>query len=134
MSDLYYTPEISDLFVGYEGEITDCCEEKWRKLTISKNYLRKAISIIENHFPKRIRTPYLTKEQIEKEGWKEIHYREYIREVGNRTIHFSNGQKESEEDTEYVSIIKMHNSTSTLFEGECPSINEFRKICKWLGI
>jgi hypothetical protein len=139
----YYTPEIEDLFVGYECELSTM--SGWRTGTYPEIFkLNKELdeygddesvySILMKTTHARMRTPFLSKEDVEKEGWRQIHWREYIKEFEGRTIHFSNGQKESEDDEEYLSVFGVHNKSKILFEGKCPSINEFRKICKLLGI
>lgn len=137
----YYTPDISDLFVGYECEfLEDPSQEKWTP------FVFKNISSEPEHgwsiTMSSVRTPYLTKEQIEKEGWEETE-NNYVRVWGgysfkkrNMSLRFS--------PTEGLLIINIDFSRETthpmgypddsMFKGKCPSINEFRKICKLLGI
>lgn len=125
----YFQPDITDLRVGYE------CEVKWHTYGDGINwrsYIVKAgDSILTTD---NVRVPYLTKEQIEAEGWRSIHWREYLWEKGNKIIHFFNGQKEDVDDSTYLSTFTIHNSSKVLFEGECRCINDFRQIMKFLCI
>lgn len=143
MENKYYTPDISDLFVGYECELED---PTWRPILVSKHYLPRAITKLANRL---IRTSYLTKEQIGKEGWE-------IKDVFNDEMTHTypcSFRAEKKIDDICVYRIKWTNEfsgrilkigahltlptlekTLILFIGKCPSINEFRKICKLLGI
>ena len=158
--DKYYTPELEDLFIGYELETLtkSCfkdeksatgfiCESRWVKNKVN-NLPLNAVNF-EN---KEIKTPYLTKEQIEAEGWlfnylgkddwfkgsvpllpyNEIDYPfELWFKLDNYWLGFyKNIHKivilEKGEDYPGGQIIR--------FNGKCPSINEFRKIIKLLEI
>lgn len=61
----YFTPEISDIHIGYECEWVDSRGD-WMPLRVLNT------QDIIDAFNDKLRTPYLTKEQIEKEGW-EVH-------------------------------------------------------------
>ena len=149
MDNKYYTPAIEDLYVGYECEIRPSSESElpWVSYTISADNTPKGYFKYG-----KIRTPYLTKEQVEAEGWEmyarsadlwfefkespvihtnlqEFHGYKPFNLFLNYGLHdqklqvrcdFSGGLDFSESDT--------------LFEGYCPSINEFRKIIKWLRL
>lgn len=137
----YFQPDISDIRVGYECEcLWQRPEPKtWDKIEVTETdteeYLKLSVEeVIRRVKSNEIRVPYLTKEQIEAEGWRCIHWREYLWEKGNKTIHFFNGQKEDNDDSTYLSIFTIHNSSKVLFEGECKDINIFRYICKLLNI
>lgn len=148
MENKYYTPNIEDFYVGYECEIknsSDPISFEWEWVKFKDNFdfdMGKIgndndydFAYLRNDLKDgNIRTPYLTREQIEAEGWKKIHYREYIKDLEDITIHFFNGNKEEEHDEKYLSTFSIHNKYYNLFEGDCPSINEFRKICKLLNI
>ena len=84
--ELYYIPEIEDIRVGYEFELIDYASNnynqdksacKWNKLVLKKEHLFSSYdgsSFLETcvsclNFGD-LRVPYLTKEQIENEGWK----------------------------------------------------------------
>jgi hypothetical protein len=58
-NDKYFTPDIEDLRVGYE------CDLLGSKIVIEDRH------DLDLSFDHPLRTPYLTKEQIEAEGWKE---------------------------------------------------------------
>lgn len=143
MQNNYFTPKIEDIRIGYEWEWNLGTDDKprWQKYIMSD----KLIPADKNPNPdweiiryfldsNRIRVSYLTKDQIEAEGWRCIHWREYLWEKGDRIIHFSNGQKEDEYDTKYLSVFKIHNSSNILFKGQCKDLNTFRYICKLLNI
>jgi hypothetical protein len=170
----YYTPDISDLFVGYECEriLPDfsryfdiflpegASKEEYDKAWDDVFYLTDKVKtepyiiranqekgmgpdIREDWGPRgRFRTPYLTKEQIEKEGWEQYSHltamdnpfdityvlkkNEYTcRFSWDRQIAFFQPAKEGEEWWEGRMIF---------LSKDCLSINEFRKICKLLGI
>lgn len=120
----YYIPDISDLFVGYECEfLEDPSIEKWIPWRF-KNIFEGA-SLIS------IRTPYLTYEQIEKEGWTtteedgDSYTRKGLYEVSTITL---------DQDGKITIFLVMVRDGKSVYTGQCPSVNEFRKICKLLGI
>jgi len=65
----YYVPDIEDIRVGYECEanlrLVGSSQDEWRT-TIMKGIGQ---DVIHYHSQGVYRTPYLTKEQIEGEGW-----------------------------------------------------------------
>lgn len=146
MENNYYTPELSDLFVGYECETAPKPSLILGELLYTPYVITGEYSM-ENHFKYGIiRTPYLTKEQIEAEGWKFLHI--------SQDLWF---EKEGDFDFDnfYTSKLTMHYGAKShigysdlrltitaddrgleykLFEGMCPSINEFRKITKLIRI
>lgn len=127
----YFQPDITDLKVGYE------CEVKWHTYGDGINwrsYIVKAgDSILTTD---NVRVPYLTKEQIEAEGW-EITSREVKKPPYK--VDWINAQK-----GQYVLWINLalHDSMHmgiadkiyTVFRGQCKDINTFRYICKLLNI
>lgn len=136
----YFTPDIEDIHVGYELE--------WKCLTRKQDWEKTVcdvdlMSIIydqfehadeEEPFEEQFRVPYLTKEQIEAEGWKH---------TGGKLISGANQLYEKKEKYSPVIIystdnrkIKIEDSEgNTLLETvECKDINTFRKIIKLLGI
>jgi len=152
MDSKYFTPKLEDFIYGYEYEqnflryipkeqlikmdypqpVADwVLEDNWVKETFLSDGSPTLASNLERGL---IRVPYLTKEDIIAEGWRCIHWREYLWEKENRIIHFFNGQKEDEDDTTYLSIFKIHNSDKILFEGECKDKSAFRYICRLLNI
>lgn len=156
-TEKYYTPAIEDMHAGYE------CEEQiypeydkpfWKPLIIGNEYNptdsfreRKTIKL---PFPEFIRTPYLTKEQLIKDGWKYSASMLY----GNVTDGDIEGMFEKGNIMCIVNY-KLHKITLFIidpskrmdeaiiwgvqpehfrFTCNCPSINEFRQICKLLNI
>lgn len=135
MENKYFTPDIEDFHVGYEYEYEDIIPSG------SSDYFKGVItkpSEIENLFQgfetgMRVRVPYLTKEQIEAEGWEQderyndekhfyknnIYLRLYIGYHYNKIIAYT---------------ISIFNEDGILFKGNCKDINTFRKICKLLEI
>ena len=136
----YYTPDIEDIRIGYECQIR-APKHKGQKFIIDEDQMQYAAMCIK---AKILFTSYLTKEQIEAEGW--IFKREY-----NNILNFetSNIWDESIKGgfLEYDTITKNLKITtkdggynqdgpncSVKYNGKCPSINEFRYICKLLKI
>lgn len=145
----YYTPDIEDLFVGYE------CEMDWASMAGGRfNWLRTTIGvqdlggILSFINCKTIRTPYLTKEDIEKEGWIDeglsvINVKGGVENPwsfrkGNYIAAFWEDAKKLAIIVRDPSLIEEGKGFPTYpmhtFVGDCKSINEFRKITKWLNI
>lgn len=91
----------------------------------------------------RLRTPFLTKEQIEAEGWKCSGGHDKVNRVDFEKdekwlilIWFDKQKLEIWfKDRKAIKLnLLAFNNTVKRYEGECKSINEFRKICKWIGI
>ena len=154
MENKYYTPTIEDIYSGYEYERKKY--GKWEKVTEFSNDYEyddnphyEIMKDIENG---NIRVPFLTKEQIEEEGWKFNYLGKNDWFKGNipilpynevdypfelwfkldkywlgfyKSIHKIVILEKSEEYPEGESV---------LFKGTIPSINEFRYISKLLGI
>ena len=135
----YYTPDLEDLFIGYECEVKQHgkSNEDWHKHTI---YAENIYDVESNYID--VRTPYLSKEDIEKEGFKKV--KENEREIFELIV-----PQEGFNEWKYVKVyledgykIKITetfesswaNFTNTVFHGECKSVNELRKIKKWLKI
>lgn len=153
--DKYYTPAIEDLFVGYEGEINwnRGYDDIWVPFKIKvqdensayTSELSEIINAVHDGMSE-IRTPFLTKEQIEQEGWAYSHV--LIEDTSGEDIHTLGWDKYESDgvwytlvDTEtgikiwkkwYVNQIGQ--AWKVVYDGQCKSINEFRKITKWLGI
>ena len=132
MENNYFTPSIEDIRVGYECEICPNLgyENVWIP-TVGRCEQNSAKDcnldeltydcLIDGHIG--IRVPYLTKEQIEAEGWK--------------TISDSQFQKDSvwfSFQSDLKKVMFWEPAGEILFHGECKDINTFRYICKLLGI
>lgn len=138
----YYTPNVEDLHIGYEYEQFSHLRGTWDKKVLDYNEFISILDEERNDWCEHhIRTPFLNREQIEKEGWE---IKEgYLSSPPHNCV-FTKGNmmgailvddrlvlafKDITEDkyTEYM-------SQGQIFLGKCPSINEFRKIIKLLEI
>lgn len=145
----YYYPAISELFVGYECEIGHNLlsgNPHWEKSVIEKEEIETEageyyeLVNLKNTF----RTAYLTKEQIEAEGWV------YDGTYGEKQTYKIGDMWENDGKGGFLNydpinhILKITTTdkgfnqegpnSSIKFKGECKSINEFRKIIQWIGI
>ena len=154
MENKYYTPAIEDLRVGYECECLWVRPEPktWDKIEVTETdteeYLKLSVQeVIRRVKTGEIRTPYLTKEQIEAEGWV-FKTTNRIRSWYEKPDLFIDAPHspshqilaaELIHDSEYNTIqirvqLRSDFEYHTFYEGNCPSINEFRTITKLLGI
>lgn len=134
----YYTPAIEDIHVGYECETRQESGE-WKKLTVTTS-----IGFHKWQLP-TLRTPYLTKEQIEAEGWifeppvdgiKLASRPDFILKKNDTltyNLYIRDKRISIELYTKRTGVWEM-SSWVTIYSGSCPSINEFRTICKLLNI
>jgi hypothetical protein len=130
MENKYFTPDIEDICIGYEYEHINVKTRDWEKTKIAN---AKILSYFMHGTDKIIssvtRVPYLTKEQIETEGWKfnynlgDFDY--YIKTVND---------EEYELEFCYKERININIGKRTLYQGKCKDINTFRKIIKLLEI
>lgn len=138
----YYCPDITELYVGYECQIRNTyysdLKEGWSETKkIDVNTIKFIVnSFIPEHLI-HIRTPYLSKEDIESLGWSH---------TGGQMI--SGGRQDYQKDGFFLTwpinyktptIIEIHNDGDydeyeTFFKGECKSKNELKKIMEYLGI
>lgn len=132
MENKYFIPNIEDLHVGYEGEYHNWCMDesgkpelnydRWDKVILTNSNVETMLKYGVNHF----RVPYLTKEQIEAEGWTYNEQYKTYHKVKNIESGYSI----------YFNTNKMLVSYNgdCIFYGECKDINTFRYICKLLKI
>lgn len=142
----YYSPNIDELHIGYEGFL------------LGQKVVIETIHDFEHWILNPIVTKYLTKEQIEAEGWKPNLITDELIVIENNYCFFSITQKQEErqfkEDPEYMynlsvfytplpyieidfwnlGVLKTIRSSYRMYEGECKSINELRTLMKWLKI
>lgn len=158
MNKEYFVPQIEDFRVGYICELFQTFSDndiiirtEWGKVSLIKNAVIFLLQTNEK-LNTLIRTPYLTKEQIEKEGWeystsseennrvtkKEDKYIEFNRKKSNDA---SKGIFTDNELTYFINTHKLvidngesYDDSHCYFDGECKSINEFRYITKLLKI
>ncbi len=158
----YYTPAIEDLFIGYECELMNYGEyastwdgplemsPNWEKTTMDWGFMR----LVEHSssllpLDRIIRTPYLTKEQIEAERWSYfgLYSEPQKEELNEGVIKFRKEGKDISYILTYdfnthkmiVLPIEFGEYASTMsyqivFDGLVTSINELRKIIKLLDI
>jgi len=128
MKDMfYYTPDITDLRIGYECEANITVfkvKEEWKFCTL------KGVGpeVIEYHKQGVYRTPYLTQQDIENEGWEFKHKEE------NFSLIFEKNQIFNLEFIPARKEVRIKLQENMLFRGLCPSINELRTIQKLLEI
>lgn len=129
MENKYYIPELEDLHAGYECEIQIGGKDGncWKPTRLLR--IHSAIGF-------DVRTLYLTKEQIESEGWKYSN-RVYTHPENHEFITYKKGNyyvgyiEEDKVFTVFENIpYRGEEITRYYFQGKCPSINEFRKIIK----
>lgn len=105
----YYTPEISELFVGYELQLQNIENALWGKYTVKQSDIFKEILEAKNW--EGVRTKYLDKEGIEKDL-----------EMSKICFIFDDNTK----------ILTLFNNKENLFKGVCKSKNELRKILEFI--
>lgn len=136
MENKYYTPDIEDIRVGYECERMKKWSQnekgKYEEWEVFKFPVDTMVIILKDSL-KQFRTPYLTKEQIEAEGWKFntnlLEFKQFEEYTKDNFCMIKMGNK--------ISIIKEDfdaEDWDSVYKGNCPSINEFRIICKLLKI
>lgn len=150
----YFTPNIEDLYVGYECEIQSSWgwqKGKWPEIldqdTLS-GFDKQKKGSLEATYASCLRVPFLTKEQIELEDWKNP---DVYRDGGTLVYKKPTGEQAWWELTfrgenmmimsRYIKIEYIWHLldtgkrlSRTHFSGECKDINTFRYICKLLGI
>jgi hypothetical protein len=124
----YFQPEIEDIRIGYECEVNalaiDKIKDEWVITKIKRgSQINGAEEALRLHY---LRTLYLTKEQIEKEGWKETISHGVYEKDGFKLGYLWNG--------ECPPMIHISCLNSIKYQGECKSVNELRYITKLLHI
>lgn len=125
-SPLYFTPLLEDICVGYEAEanlkLFGIKDAGWEPFVFEG----VGQEVIEYHKKGMYRVPYLTKEQIEKEGWKYHSNSEAwecpIFRKGNWMLFFNKTE------------IWIQLGNQMKWDGEIKDINTFRYICQLLKI
>lgn len=146
MENKYYIPDISDIRIGYECEKalldSDWYITGWEQIIIQN--LQDIQSIKD--YPNLYRTSFLTREEIETEGWEHIggQLSSFGRQDFIKTIILENVERELElsiynDHTMYIILLEKNPCDNGcgpeyLYQGSCPSINEFRFIIKLLQI
>lgn len=128
MENKYFVPNIEDITVGYECEIFQ--DEVWKPFKFNVEEIIPVFARINSKtiISDKIRVPYLTKEQIIAEGWKQRPSEEnlfYKGEGRDYDLYIINDNK--------IRIIN-NEIEDSIYYGECKDINTFRKIIKLLRI
>lgn len=118
----YFTPDIEDIRVGYECEI-DAPAWKSKKFIVDENQFQYADFCINAGI---LKVPYLTKEQIETEGWIETESHSVFKKDK-----YSLGYAKPFDG---CPLIWVRISEDYIYQGQCKDINTFRYICKLLNI
>lgn len=156
----YFIPEIEDIYSGYEYEVRRN-DGKWERVTeFSNDYDYEDnphYAIMKDIKESKIRVSYLTKEQIENEGWTLQEEFPYVHSIGliknltykgtNHTVflYYNYSSKwllitiQSVIDNIYsikytTEKTDININGNTLYAGTCLDINTFRYICKLLEI
>ncbi len=142
-NETYYTPTIDELFIGYVCDAESSWGYQhgtWPEVLMTDtvrgmNIQRDPINGVING-SRWLRTEYLTRKQIEEEGWKKSGglsdggsllfdlYEKYVLTA----FHPVNKRRIS------IQVIQEDLKLKVLFDGECKSVNEFRLILKLLNI
>lgn len=120
----YFIPEIEDIRVGYRCEIKD--ETIWVPTILKEEDLVYFAAFNDYRKTGELKTAYLTRNQIEAEGWiyKAMFYLmdknnndEYLDSYnkGNQSIIYHRGNR----------ILAIYNNESLVFKGYCSDINIF---------
>ena len=147
MENKYFTPDIEEMFVGCEFEMHDTWGD-WKKLILTENLLKNPMVGLGSGNERapwywKFRVPYLTKEQIEAEGWELIQiypkgaciFQKGTKEEGcELTCDFTEHRVHFTELYFYNLNNKYIKTKLTWRSLECKDINTFRKICKLLEI
>jgi hypothetical protein len=138
MENKYFVPDIEDLHVGYEleTEVHDFLKGfSWESVIIDVDTIS---SVCKSYKHIKVRVPYLTKEQLEAEGWKEYKLNDNEQAFG---LYKKSGYnlRFYENNIYCFSELMVGRGMEDcwdkiLYEGECKDINTFRKICKLLNI
>lgn len=141
----YYTPAIEDLFIGYECEYKELYGDNFKKTTIKDPWDLHMLTDGRVSIDGVIRTPFLTSELIEADGWKIGWYDDRSQMNSSQELLHLSGRN-LRGDCMYgciynrishhllISVQQGRGVAQTIFAGHCPSINEFRKITKLIGI
>lgn len=132
----YFVPDIEDIHIGYECEINSISvngKDEWNSYIVGEDYENITIArALKEVYPSRrspgIRVPYLTKEQIEKEGWKYTEENEYYTSGDHGGYILT-----TEEFHHFIRILDLFDN-DYIFYGQCKDINTLRWISKLLKI
>lgn len=130
MENKYFTPDIEDFYVGYEFYFNN-------ELEIFSTFSKFTFDDVDDLI-NCSQVQYLTKEQIEAEGWKHtggklLSFAEQHYVKSTYRVSYSIDSKKIKffiSDPDEI----INYEDECIFNGECKDINTFRKIIKLLGI
>jgi hypothetical protein len=137
MENKYFTPDIEDLYVGYKLEIKGKHDTNWQPVVLGKDAIWHKFTNLENlgQVMEQLRVPYLTKEQIEAEGWDfESMDRDYLYFIKINLLLSYNIYTHRLVIMSTLKADQTENYFQPSFKGECKDINTFRKIIKLLKL
>lgn len=141
----YFVPNTEDLHVGYECEINSSAayQDEYTPIKIGfkdgegvyTEGLSDLVIMMDDGYGK-VRTPYLTKEQIEAEGWRlneDKRYAYCFEKHFHYNTYYLSFTPKTEQYKELLMISHfVEGDHEFMYKGTCPSINEFRKITSLL--
>ena len=143
----YFKPEISDIHVGYECEVAYLEKDNWTPMKVRHQEETEDFIKAVFNYNRRIRTPYLTKEQIVAEGWEAANTGGVEKGwIGTRFCCSKDNYLLGVEFKNEIPIVLLvfRDPSKEEWVGNspeffrvvlpCPSINEFRTIIKLLNI
>ena len=134
----YYTPEINELFVGYEYEvIMEGNPKTWVKMIVDSPRLDYLLNVkkfadgsVEYSIPDCIRTPYLCKQDIIDLGFTTPAYSDCEGYEYYKFLEDSTEVRIVLNGYEDYSKITIRYDLDLVFEGICKSKNELKKLLK----
>lgn len=140
----YYTPKLSDFFIGYEYEAYNKFFKSWVNEVfnpyLSSQYYEEFSTFKSEIESGQIRVPFLTAEHIVQSGW-------IIKESSQVDLEFFDSknvwytfEKDNYQirwwgDPDYIEIYEVYTihinqkeELDCIYQGKCTSINEFRQI------
>ncbi len=137
MEAKYYTPQISDIFIGFECELfyqddfklARTENLKWHKTIIDKNKFQQAFSLIKVN---KIRVKHLDREDIESCGWEFVSEDNYYKKANENwgySLYY-----DSKENTYSIDNTEEYEMWKQYFEGTIKNISELKKLMVQLNI
>lgn len=136
-SDKYYVPDITQLFIGYSCEVLHSFHPKlgtvgeWKQVKIGDigqgNDIIPITRFRSLKKQNRIRTKYLDTDDVKSLGWKEISNNYFTKDDYYLFIGYNN-------NIIHLYYLDVDNNEVYLFTGTILSVNELKKIFKFVGI
>lgn len=136
MESKYYTPDISELYVGFECEQYDNNSKEWKKYTVDK-YIWSSNGIWKLFYDnpeESFRVKYLDKEDIENLGFTEDYgweftYKDYLQLPGYSYEDYIDLEYRVDTKVAYIGTSGM-----TVYHGIIKNKSELKTLLKWLKI